>query len=359
MDKINSIEWLPNIATLREVNLGQGNTPVIRSRNIGTSLGLDNLYFKLENLNPTGSYKDRFAWAAIGSMISEGKNHFVATSSGNSGAALAAFAAAYGMRCTVFLNELVPDGKLLQMAAYGAVLRRVRGFGIDQTVNDSVFRDLAKLSSSEGVPLFISAYKYSPNAMDGVKTISYELANQLSRIDDVFVPAGGGGLFVAIARGFRDLVLASRIAMPRMHVVQPLLNDTIVSSLNNGENFAKNTHTTTTISGLAVSKEIDGSAAIGHARSSGGSGVLIDDSDAFAAQELLLRKEGIFAEPAGAVALAGLIRHVSMRPINRKSSIVCVITGSGFKDTASLEHVSSDNKPSLIEPEGLNEEFRL
>ncbi|MEX2358749.1 MAG: pyridoxal-phosphate dependent enzyme, partial [Pirellulaceae bacterium] len=129
------------------VTLGEGNTPLTASRSIGPALGLRHLYFKLESVNPTGSYKDRFAAAAISDMRRAGKSRVVATSSGNTGSALAAYAAAAGMDCTIAVVEGAPLGKLRQMLAYGAHIRKIQGFGIDAETTQATFDFLEREGS--------------------------------------------------------------------------------------------------------------------------------------------------------------------------------------------------------------------
>src|ERR1700677_1597422 len=97
------------------ISLGEGQTPLLRSRRIGPSVGLSNLFFKLETVNPTGSYKDRFAAAAIADMLQHGKHRCIATSSGNTGAALAAYCAAGNLRCEIVAVQTAPDKKPKQM----------------------------------------------------------------------------------------------------------------------------------------------------------------------------------------------------------------------------------------------------
>src|SRR5690349_14866005 len=102
------------------ITLGEGDTPLVRSRRIGPAAGATELFFKLEGSNPTGSYKDRFAAAAVADMLASGKRHCIATSSGNTGAALAAYCAAAGIGCDIAAVETAPLEKLKQMMAYGA-----------------------------------------------------------------------------------------------------------------------------------------------------------------------------------------------------------------------------------------------
>src|SRR5688572_7098407 len=118
-------DYLPALADPALGDLGQGFTPLVRSRAIGPAHGLPNLFFKLEHLNPTGSYKDRFAGLAVALARQSGARSCVATSSGNTGAALAAFGSAFGLDCNLFVGETAPVGKLVQMQAFGGRVFRV------------------------------------------------------------------------------------------------------------------------------------------------------------------------------------------------------------------------------------------
>jgi threonine synthase len=129
-------KWFDPIPETARLTVGEGNTPLVRSRRLGPSVGLNNLFFKLEFVNPTGSYKDRFACAAVSDMIANGKSECIATSSGNTGAALAAYCALAGISCEIAIAEKAPEAKLRQMLAYGAKLYRVRGFGVDRKASD-------------------------------------------------------------------------------------------------------------------------------------------------------------------------------------------------------------------------------
>jgi len=116
------------VGFMKTVTLGEGNTPLIRSLRVGPHEGLDRLFFKLENTNPSGSYKDRFVAAEVEQVLASGAKGCLATSSGNTGSALAAYCARYGLPCVVLVGETTPAGKLAQMQAHGARVLRVRGF---------------------------------------------------------------------------------------------------------------------------------------------------------------------------------------------------------------------------------------
>ena len=315
------------------LTLGEGCTPLVRSRRIGPDTGLTNLYFKLESANPTGSYKDRFAASAVSHLLARKKTQCLATSSGNTGAALAAACAVAGIPCHLAIVEPAPDGKLSQMLAYGAKLYRIRGFGIDPAITADTFARLRTLGHRAGWSLEVSAFAVSPDGMQGVETLAYELDAELdSRIDHVFLPAGGGGLCLAVARGFEKCV-----ASPPIHCVQPEGNDTIAGPLREGADHGRRVDPcTTTISGLQVPNLLDAHAVIAAARASGGNGHLVDDSTIYEIQQRLAREEGIFSEPAGAVALAGALQAFAAGEIDRDAVVVCPVTGSGFKDAASV-----------------------
>lgn len=324
------------------LTLGEGGTPLVKSRRIGPEAGIDQLYFKLESSNPSGSYKDRFAAAAVSALLARGKQRCLATSSGNTGAALAAYCAAAGIECTIAILETTPPGKLQQMLAHGARLLRVRGFGVDPGVTTATFETLQELGLAEGCPLEISAYCYSPTGMSAVQTISYELAAQLDEgrqsADHVFVPAGGGGLALAVALGF-ELLAESGQSMPRVEVVQPEGNDTIATPLREGAGSAREVVCTSCISGLQVPTVVDGDAVVAHCRASGGTGHVVMDESIYQTQQRLAREEGIFCEPAAAVALTGALQAHADGRIDPGKTIVCLVTGTAFKDPPSIERM--------------------
>ena len=330
------------------ITLGEGNTPLVRSRHIGPSTGIEHLYFKLESANPTGSYKDRFAVAAVSDMVMQGKRRCVATSSGNTGSALAAACAAANIACEIAVVVTAPQGKLRQMHAYGANLYTVAGFGIDPDATLETFDTIAQLGAVPDAQLQISAYHYSPVGMTGVQSIGYELAEQARDIgrpiDHVFASAGGGGLTLATARGFERAAAEGAIARsPAVHCVQPEGNNTIAGPLREGAAQAQNVDCTTDVSGLQVPSVIDGNEVIPACRACGGTGVLVSDDTVWATQQRMAREEGIFCEPAAAVPLAGALQAVEAGDLAKGDVIVCLVTGTGFKDETSVERMVADS----------------
>lgn len=334
---------LPAPAEAHRLSLGEGDTPLIRSRAIGPVLGLRNLFFKLESVNPTGSYKDRFAAASVSHLRAKSRSLCLGTSSGNTGAALAGYAAAAGLRCVLAIVEGAPAAKLQQMQAYGAELIRIRGFGTDAEVTRRMAQQLSDLARALDTELQISAFAHAADGMAGVQSIAWELAGQLPEgIDHVFAPAGGGGLVLATARGFSGHSTA-------VHCVQPQGNDTIAGPLREGRDQARSCECTTTVSGLQVASVIDGHEALTACRRSGGTGFLVSDDEVFETQANLARGEGVFSEPAGAVSVAALTHAVAEGKIQADQTVVCLITGTGFKDSASIERMTDKAECPLVD----------
>lgn len=360
-------ELLPKVEDRYRVTLGEGGSPLIKSKRIGPMLGLDHLYFKLEIVNPTGSYKDRFAASAVSNLKQRGASFCVASSSGNTGSALAAYCAAAGMPCFLFIVDGAPSGKLEQMRAYGANIILIRDFGKNRQVTEEVFSALDAFGKTYQSPVQISAYHYSPLGMAGVQTIAYELAEELAvQNGHVFSPAGGGGLTLSVAKGFqRWQEMHDKFIIPKVHCVQPSGNNTISGPLNEGLVVAKNVETSTTsISGLQVPNVIDGDQAIMACRGTGGRGFVVTDEFVYTCQADLCKLEGIYSEPAGAVSLAGVQMALKEQIIGKNDHVICLVTGHGFKDPDSFRSIASSSPESYFEKvkdafQHLNQVFKV
>lgn len=350
-------DWITPVDPANRITLGEGQTPLIRSRTIGPQAGLDQLYFKMEGTNPTGSFKDRFAAAGISHMLQTGRTDCIATSSGNTGAALAAYTAVAGIRCRIAIVEPAPLGKLSQMMAYGADIFKVKSFGLDPDVDRGTFLTLKKIAQQPRHALQVSGYVFSPEGMCGVETMSFELAEQLPGLRHVFCPAGGGGMCVGVARGFATLLQHGQLTQsPAVHCVQPEGNDTIASRLRDGSDRAKNVECTSRISGLQVSSVVDGHLAIEACRPTGGTGYTVTDEDVWMLQRRLAREEGIFTEPAGAVALAGALKAAAAGELAADAPAVCVVSGIGFKDMVAVDRINDNVDCPVIDLSTLQSE---
>lgn len=337
---------LPPVDEKFRMSLGEGNTPLLRSKRIGQELGLENLYFKLETVNPSGSYKDRFAASAVSTILQQGGNFCLATSSGNTGAALAAYSAMAGIKCFLAVVDGAPVGKLQQMRVYGSEVLMIKDFGKDAEVTEKTMKMLEAFARENGTSVQISAFCYSALGMAGVQTIAYEIAESLgNEADHVFTPAGGGGLMLALMKGFRRWnELNPLYRAPVVNCVQPLGNNTIAGALKQElSQTASVGRSETSISGLQVPNVLDGDEVLRMRSEITADGFLVDDSSVYDCQQELAMKEGLFCEPAGAVSLAGLKTAISEGKIRTSDTVVCLITGHGFKDPHSAEVIASQS----------------
>jgi len=170
-------------------------------------------------------------------------------------------------------------------------------------------------------------------------------------VDQIFSPAGGGGLTLAIAKGVRlysEQKAGARA--PKVNCVQPEGNDTIASALRSkaGEATAI-LYSTTSISGLQVPNVLDGDAVIKECMELEGNGYVVTDEKVFAFQRKLALQEGIFCEPAGAVALAGLALAAEKKEVKPNERVICIITGSGFKDMGCVDEHYQLSPPEKME----------
>ncbi len=334
---------LPVQDTAMLSTLGEGNTPLIRSGYFSRELGVPELYFKLENTNPTGSFKDRIMACEISLMRQRGCRVCLGPSTGNAGAALAAYAARFGIRCYIFATENADAGKLQQMLFHGAQVQRIKGFGVSSQYTEEVFAALKQVADENGAHLVCSAFKYNALGMEAIKTISFEICEQLQDIPgSVFLPIAGGGLLSATWKGFQTFSRLGKIdRLPRMNGVQSAGCPTIVQAVQEGRAPSAQP-STTSIGALAAPFAPDGPLAVQSIVESGGWGYDPTDEEIYSAQRMLARKEGIYAEPIGAASVAGLIQAQRERGVDPEERIVCVITGHGFKDPESVARANQN-----------------
>jgi len=315
------------------VTMGEGNTPLVPGLRIGPMAGLRSLAFKLEICNPTGSYKDRFIAAELTHWLPSGARACVATSSGNTGSSLAAYCARYDIACTIVVNRNAPAGKLAQMKAHGARVLRVDDFVSCPETTQRVFAILQRYSAAANAPLIVSAYRYCPIGMAGVESLGREIA-AAGNVRHVFVPVGGGGLFTAVSRGLADTGI-------KVHAVQPEGCSTVASAWIRGDDSIQPVQSRTRVSGLAVPFDIDASLALSLLRQQGGRAYSVTDEDIFEAQREMLRCEGIYCEPAGAAALAGVRYALAAGDVHPDDGVVCLVTGHGSKDPDSIAEAAA------------------
>jgi len=320
-------EHLPVGPATPEVDLNEGSTPLVPSRNIGRALGLQRLYFKYEGANPTGSFKDRGMVVAVAKALEAGSRVFICASTGNTSASMAAYAARTGARAIV----VVPSGeialnKLSQALMYGAKVIALKGNF------DNALETVRELSARYPVALMNSV---NPNRIQGQKTAAFEVVDELGDAPDYLVlPVGNAGNITAYWKGFREYHAAGRSTrLPRMIGAQAEGAAPIVD----GRPVA---HPKTVASAIRIGNPASWEGATSARDESGGMIAAVTDTEILAAQIRLANSEGLFAEPASVAPLALLFRLVRDGRIDKDSTTVVVLTGSGLKDPdAALKNV--------------------
>ncbi len=333
---------LPIRVPERAVSLGEGGTPLLRSARLGIELGVTELHFKIEGSNPTGSYKDRIAAVGISRLRELGKRAWAATSSGNAGAAIAAYGVRAGLDGYLFTLEKAARSKIAQILAYGPQVFAVERLGYDPVVEQATWRNIRAICDANGWGMLVTARKFSPHAMEGVKTIAYEICEQFGGVPElVYVPAGGGGLLSAAWKGFVEWHAAGLIdQLPRMVAVQPQGCDGITQAWQAGRAVEPIDGCTSTISGLQLTAPPDGDLVLRALRESSGWAISVPDEATYVAQADLAAREGVFVEPAAAITLAALRADLASGRLRGDERVVCLLTGVGFKDASALQRMA-------------------
>ena len=299
--------------------------PCVESLTIGPALGLASLHFKLEGLNPTGSFKDRGMVVAVAAALHEGSRAIICASTGNTSASAAAYGGRFGLRTVV----VVPRGThRVGKAAAGASPRRDRGER-QTPVSTSRCASFASCASSHPVTLVNSV---NPNRIDGQKTAAFEIVDELGDAPDVLaLPVGNAGNITAYWRGFREEHRDGRASrLPRMFGGQaagaaPLVLGRPVDDPQ------------TVATAIRIGNPASWQGAIDARDQSEGMIAAVDDEAILDAQRRLAALEGIFCEPASAAALAVLERAVRRGAVAPGAHAVCVLTGNGLKDPGAVE----------------------
>jgi len=304
---------LPEGATV--VSLGEGNTPLLWYQIFGHQIG-----FKLEFLNPTGSYKDRGTAPLVSFLLSRGTRQAVEDSSGNAGASFAAYAAAAGIEGRVFAPGYASGPKLAQIAAYGADVVQVKGTRTQTTeaALKAVKREVAYAS-----------HAFMPFGLAGFATLAYELFEQTGRAPgSIISPAGQGGLLLGIGRGFAAIRQAGLIdTLPKLIGVQALACAPLWALYTYGpDGLSWVSEGQTLAEGVRVRHPVRGDAVLQMVQQTGGMMLAIDEPDIIPAQQSLARM-GLFVEPTSAIVWKALelAREQLVDPV------VVVLTGSGLK----------------------------
>lgn len=319
VDRRTSTIWryraaIPGPAGKNIVTLGEGGTPLVE-----VELGKRRVPIKQEQLMPTGSFKDRGASALVSHMKGSGIRQAVIDSSGNAAASVAAYSAAAGIACDVFIPYRTPAGKCAQIRAYGANLHQVRG----------TREETARAARKAAGHSFYASHYWHPLFIQGVKTIAYEIFEQLGgrAPDAIVLPCGNGTLVLGAYLGFQDLATARLIPrLPRIIAVQSVACAPLYRAY---QRFSRRAPwRPTRAEGIAIAEPIRAEEIIAAVRETRGSVIAVTEREIARALRLTADR-GFFIEPTAATAVAGLIRYL---PGSRKKEVVVsVFTGHGLK----------------------------
>lgn len=328
-----------------------GRTPLYAATRLGATQGLRNLYLKDDTVNPSASSKDRASAIAVRRAMDIGAEVVSVASTGNAASSMACVAAAVGIPAIVFVPESAPEAKLAQCLSFGATVLAVRGN------YDEAF-DLC-LAASEEFGWFNRSTGYNPFTREGKKVCAYEIWESLDgRVPDrVVVPTGDGNLLSGMWKGWRDLQAVGLIdRLPKIDCAQSEFSAAICETANVVRDAGnidwsavelKSVHAATIADSIAVDRPRDGLAAVRAIIESGGEAVAVPDDEILAAIPEMSRLAGVFPEPAAAAPWAAVRQMVRDGKIEPDELIVCLVSGSGLKDTSGALQASS--KPSVID----------
>ncbi len=324
-----------------------GGTPLYAPPRLARSLGLTRLWVKDESPNPTASFKDRASSVVVARAREIGAEVVVTASTGNAGAALAGMAAAVGHKAVIFAPKTAPPAKIAQLRVFGAEVLLVDG-------NYDAAFDLS-IEAAEAFGWYCRNTGYNPFTAEGKKTAAFEIWEQVTAVSGqgsadsgrlaVFVSVGDGNIISGLHKGFKDLqalgLLDSIGGMPRIFGVQSVNSAAIANAFEAGTEEIRPVHATTLADSISVDLPRDGVRAVRAARQTGGAYLTVSDEAILEAIPALGRV-GIFAEPAGATAYAGLLKAVEEGLIAPEDPVVVINTGSGLKDVKSAMRAAGE-----------------
>ena len=338
-EPVDPLAWLP-LPVRQMLAFPVGNTPIARPPKLLEKTGLPNLCFKLDSLNPSGSLKDRASILVAAQAAQLGEKRVALASTGNAGASMACAGAACGLEVILFVPGSAPRAKLLQSLLFGARVVPISG------TYDQAFALSIEYTKARGGINRNTAY--NPLTIEGKKTVSLEIYNQLGcrAPDCVYVPTGDGVIFAGVHKGFADLAAAGIIPrVPTLVMVQAEGSNAIARSFREGRQVVLD-RATTYADSISVASPANGEMALAFLKQSDGRAVEVSDAEIAAAQAELAREGGIFVEPSSAAAWAGFLRDHGN--VDRRARVVVLLTGTGFKDLAAAEKLVS--LPTACEP---------
>ncbi|MEN8144441.1 MAG: threonine synthase [Gemmatimonadota bacterium] len=332
-----------------------GGTPLLPAPGLREALDLPRLWIKDDTRNPSGSTKDRASLLVVAKAREYGFDTVATASTGNAAAALAAVGAAASVRAVVFVPASAPEAKLVQVLCYGADVVRVDGS------YDDAF-DLC-LAACDTFGWYNRNTALNPFTIEGKKTAALEIGAAMSpqAPDAVLVPTGDGVILAGVAKGFEDLVRAGLLErMPRLIAVQPDGSAGIAAAFRAGTETVEPVPDAASVAdSLVVQTPRNAILCLKRIRESEGAALTVSDSEILEAIPSLARHAGVFAEPAGAAALAGLRQAVEQGLLERDERIVLLITGTGLKDVPAASRLVERPEPIQPNLEAVAERFGL
>jgi threonine synthase len=319
-----------------------GWTPLYRASRLEEKLGLKALYLKDDGRNPSASFKDRASSVAIGKALELKFPAIAGASTGNAASSTACLCASLGISPFIFVPLSAPRAKVAQLLVFGA-----RVFSVEGSYDDAF--DLCTRACDK-YGWYNRNTGYNPYTREGKKSVSYEISEQLgwNVPDTILVPVGDGNIISGVWKGFKDLLeIGLTDRLPRLVAVQSNLSSAVVDAVL-GDGKVRPVRATTIADSISVDLPRDGAAAVRAVRESGGTGVLVSDEEILRSSVILAREAGVFAEPAGAAALAGLRKMRNEGKIGDRETVVCLVTGNGLKDIQAIIRVTGE--PTTIRP---------
>jgi len=311
-------EYLPITDKTPLITLNEGNTPLIRAEKLSKELNL-NIYFKYEGLNPTGSFKDRGMVMAVAKAMEEGSTTIMCASTGNTSAAAAAYAARGGLNCIVLIpNNNIALGKLAQAIIYGAKVVAIEGNF------DRALEIVREITAKHPITLVNSV---NPYRIEGQKTAAFEVCDQLGEAPDYLaIPVGNAGNITAYWKGFKEYhALGKSHKLPKMIGFEAEGAMAIVK----GEPIL---NPETVATAIRIGNPASWQGAVNAANESHGQINYVTDDEILDAYRQIAAKEGVFAEPASAASIAGVMKLHREGYFKGGETVVCVLTGNGLKD---------------------------
>lgn len=303
------------------ITMGEGLTPLVEHPWRG-----NRAHFKLEWFAPTGSFKDRGATVMMSTLRQQGIERVLEDSSGNGGAAVAAYAAAGGMRAKILVPASTQPGKTVQMRAYGAETELVPG----------TRQDTADAAERQAADIFYASHNWQAFFLQGTKTLAYELWEDLGfrAPDNVIIPTGAGSNVLGCDIGFCELLRRGGISrLPRLFAVQPENCAPLHATfLTGGDDLVAIEARPTIAEGTSIVKPVRTREVLAAVRRSGGRTAVVSEREIEAAHGELART-GLYIEPTCASAAAALTKLLDAGAVRPEETTVVVLTGTGLKAT--------------------------